>query len=895
MPKWLKVILWICLSILILLGIAWGFLYYYVYVNKKPLLEKINKEASNAIHGEVVIGDLSVVFWKDFPEINLKLEDISVRDSLYDQHKRALFTAESIYIKANFPSLFTEISEVEKVTITHAEFYLFTDSNGYTNQYILKGEKEKGKEVVEKKKREIYLFFANLEHFHLLIDNQPAGKKFDVLIHEMNAGIVNTDTSIAISAPLEAHIGQLGFNLDKGAFLIDKDMKATLDILFRKPTRELVLPLQPLTIEGEEVQLGLNFNFGTKPASYEVEIYDDAIPYQKGLSFLNAHILKRLKMLSLTHPAEVRTVLKGTFKKKDKPWVRVDFRTEQNQLITDYGTVDSVSFEGFYFNNWEPELGNNDSNSVISIRQITGKYNGNIPFRGDSILVHNLKKGKTHLNARIRSGFQVAALNDLIDNTIIFKKGNASLDLQFDGNISASDQASKRSLTGFIKVDHAQMLYRPRGFDFNDVNFDLVFKGQDLELKNIDMRRGNSALHIDGTATHFMNAYFSNPEMIMVKANVYSKHIDLNDFKALLSSRSSAVSKTVSAKTRRSKMQTMNDRLENILNQGNMHLHLFVDQVSMNHFSADDVTADIDLLTNKIILNKIRVHHAGGLLDMQAQVHQNAANNPFTVSGKIENVNLDEFLAAFDNFGMESITSEHIRGKFTSSIDLRGNFTDQGELLKKSISGNVDFVLANAAFIDFFPFTEIQKYVFRNRGLDSITFWDIRNNLIIENGKVIIFPMEIRNNALNIFIKGIYGFESGTDLSIEIPLANPKKDNKRVAEGKESRRKGMKVYLRAKDDGEGGVNITWDPFKKGDDAVDAKLHLTEDGELREDAFDDPQEEQPDNGIIKADDPAGQKEKLPEKKEASSGDRNFFQRIGDFFRRTISDSGKVKDE
>lgn len=883
--RFFRVLKWLAISVVVILAVGWVIIYYYVYINKQPLLDKISKEAGTAIAGEVSIGDLSVIFWRDFPEINLELSNVSIRDSLYAQHQKALLTAERIYVKANMPSLFTRISEVEKVIVEHANFHLFVDTTGYSNGYILKSRHKQQQEIVEKKKREIYLFFARLYDVHVLIENDTAQKKFEFQINEMQASVVNEDTSISISAATDAQIGMLGFNLTKGPFLENKKLDATLQLIFRKPSKQLVLPLQTVSIEDEQMQLGLLFDFGQKPPSYQVEIVDSAVDYRKGLALLNDHLRSRLALVGIEHPVCVHAQLKGNFVPRDKPWVKVDFKAEDNMLHTEFGALHQASFTGFYTNNFQPELGNHDTNSVIVLSSFDGLYNGHSPIKADTVMVHNLKKGQTYLYTHVQSKFDIVHLNSLLDKSIAFRKGKAQLDLTFAGHIDPNKQ-SERNLDGFLRVSDAQMIYKPRNMTFSRVNADFEFKEDDVLIKKMDLHKGKSSLYVKGSAKNFLKAYFSSPELMQIDAQAYSPLVDLNDFKSLLAS---PAAPTLSAdqvlRRRKNKMQLFNQKISQLLSQGNLQLRLLVDRVTMNSFEASQVAAHMDLLTHQIVLRHLKLHHAGGTVELEGVVNQNALNNPFELNGRIDHVNIDEFLEAFDNFGMKSVTGENIKGVFTSDIDIQGNFTDAGDLIRRSIKGQVNFVLTEAAFINFTPFKEIKRYGLKNRNLDSIQFWDIKNNLFIQDGKVIIFPMEIRNNALNIFVKGIYAFDRGTDLSIEIPLANPKKDNERVASGIRSKRKGLKIYLRAQDDEYGNVRIGWDPLKKGEDAVDAKLHLTEDGELRPDIWDDPQE------IFNEQREQDATNELTEKPHAKPG---FFRRILNFFKLGFKDSGQVKE-
>src|SRR5690606_11135675 len=135
----------------------------------------------------------------------------------------------------------------------------------------------------------------------------------------------------------------------------------------------------------------------------------------------------------------------------------------------------------------------------------------------------------------------------------------------------------------------------------------------------------------------------------------------------------------------------------------------------------------------------------------------------------------------------------------------------------------VDFSLQNGELVNFEPLLKISKFAFKKRNLSHIVFKDISNRLDIEGDKVIIHPMTISSSALYIDIKGVYGFTAGTDIAMAIPLRNPAKDgfdvNEDIIPRSERKKKGITLYLRARDDGDGNVKLSWYPQKKGATAV----------------------------------------------------------------------------
>ncbi len=165
---------------------------------------------------------------------------------------------------------------------------------------------------------------------------------------------------------------------------------------------------------------------------------------------------------------------------------------------------------------------------------------------------------------------------------------------------------------------------------------------------------------------------------------------------------------------------------------------------------------------------------------------------------------------------MQGLNSTNLQGSLTADIGVSGGMLESGAIVKNSMNGKVSFVLTNGALVNFAPLMSIQKYAFKKRNLSNITFKTLKNDLDISHGKINISPMEIESSAIRVKVQGVYAFDKGTDISLEIPLRNPKKDEELIAQGLQpKKKKGIIIYLRAMDGDDGKVKITWDPFKKG--------------------------------------------------------------------------------
>ncbi|MBP9881859.1 MAG: hypothetical protein KBF32_00560, partial [Chitinophagales bacterium] len=75
--------------------------------------------------------------------------------------------------------------------------------------------------------------------------------------------------------------------------------------------------------------------------------------------------------------------------------------------------------------------------------------------------------------------------------------------------------------------------------------------------------------------------------------------------------------------------------------------------------------------------------------------------------------------------------------------------------------------------------------------------------------------MQILSSVVTIYAEGTYGFQGGTDMSVQVPLSNLKKREKDIKDVKisDDTKLGPSVFLRIRDNDDGKIQIAYDPFK----------------------------------------------------------------------------------
>ena len=106
--------------------------------------------------------------------------------------------------------------------------------------------------------------------------------------------------------------------------------------------------------------------------------------------------------------------------------------------------------------------------------------------------------------------------------------------------------------------------------------------------------------------------------------------------------------------------------------------------------------------------------------------------------------------------------------------------------------------------------------------MDTITFTNLNGKLDIKGERITIAPMKINSSVLNMDLAGIYSFGKGTNIALDVPLRNPKKDKDITDEEilEERRNRGIVLHLLATDGEDGKVKIKLVSKKTRNDAIE---------------------------------------------------------------------------
>jgi hypothetical protein len=225
-PKELKrVVIWgvlifVGLNLLLLTALS-----IYVSSSKEKLIGFLDATLNEVVPGELKIDKTDITIWRTFPKIGVMLTNVTLSDSLY--HKPFL-QAGAIIGKAGILDLIGNKVKITSIKIEDAKVYSFVDSNGYTNSYVVKPQRKPGKQD----KKHVVFNNVELENVTLIHEDAIKNKRYEIRIDDAEADINMRGSKYHITLDEDVFIRGLAFNLSKGYWLENQEVKAKWKLEF---------------------------------------------------------------------------------------------------------------------------------------------------------------------------------------------------------------------------------------------------------------------------------------------------------------------------------------------------------------------------------------------------------------------------------------------------------------------------------------------------------------------------------------------------------------------------------------------------------------------------------------------------------------------------------------
>ncbi len=755
--KYGKIALLVLLVLVLLSFLASWLLVSYIRSHPEQVAERVEDYIrKNSPNADISIGEIDVAPVTIYPRTQIGIKEIDMTTYLADSSIVRHITLGNADIHFSLRELLRDRLKIDKVKIRDVVFDQTVDT------ILTKTPKSMPPKPIDNKAFSDKIDIS-IENFRFHIRDNAKNKNYELTANDLG-GIFHIDGQFIRSddVKLDIQVGELGFNLDNGAFLKNAHCRGNLKLDFDVMGDTINIPFFPMKINDQV------FNVHTiiSPVQnrFHFTIDNPKTDFAKTKLLLADNINHSLKPLDIAKEVDLHCTLDGTFEYRSIPLVEVYFETDNNKIRANGNQIvlNNADLKGKFVNKWyEESLESIESkkNFRVSVDYLDGD------FMRQKIRITDTYFGQTdsipglvrlNLNAKGKPN----VINELLDNPTFQFQNAGSYDLKgfFEGDFTdIPDLFSEMKLN--FDVKNTKILYTPLQtiIPVNRLHLDKTKDDAFLHDLAIGLTRARGVFHMKGEIDNLTALVFDLNEKVKTNLEFTADKININYLLELLK-RDTTTNQTDPSTTATSDQpRPLDVILHDIYTSFDPSIKINFDNVVYRDLVVDDVTANLSFEQDKVFsLSDVGFTYKNGraLTDMSFDL-RDLQNQAYDLSIKSNDLNLWQILNDLSlNEVADSRKAEKIVGMINLDSRIKGVYRDSSGFDLKTVSALFDFDVNGLQFIGQNPINAWRKI----DKIDTVSFDPIKNVITIEDQNIKIPEMHISGTEIDITMGGDFDY-----------------------------------------------------------------------------------------------------------------------------------------
>jgi len=201
-----------------------------------------------------------------------------------------------------------------------------------------------------------------------------------------------------------------------------------------------------------------------------------------------------------------------------------------------------------------------------------------------------------------------------------------------------------------------------------------------------------------------------------------------------------------------------------------MRYHLDIDQMNYHNYDLSTINADLRTTDDHMLfIDTLMMDIASGHMDISGYFNgTDRSEIYFSPDIKLYNINMDQLMVKFDNFGQDEIVSDNIHG--TLSGRLTGKIHMHADLIPIIDDSEIhlDARVTDGAVEKYAPLSALSDY-FEDEALEKVLFDTLENHIDMKNGKMTIPEMVINSNLGFVKVSGEQDMQMNMIYYLSVP------------------------------------------------------------------------------------------------------------------------------
>lgn len=721
---------------------------------KDQLFEMVRTESQNHIKGEVVIGDMDLSLFSDFPNLTLGIDDVRISgEGVFEGMD--LIDAGRISLEVDLFSAFSGSQiQVESIRLKDADLYVLVLPNGEANYDIAKSTGEEEEVVEEEESGAAYslsLKDFRLENVNLVYDDRQSGTYANItelnhkLSGDFSAEVVDMDTHTEISA--------LTVSMGSTDYLRKTEVEADVDLRYTMATGKvevndnsirlngLKLNADGSVVMGDVMDIDLKLN---APSTDFVEVlslipevyYNDFSDIETSGTFALDAFVKGTLDESESLPALGLNlkVSNASFQYPDLPAGAEKLNVEVH-VTKPQGTADATKID-------IPTL-----NGLLAGQPVDVKLSVDHPISDPNIDLY----AKANLDLE-----KVAAM---VPQEDLAYKGRLITDVKVKGKMSdfEAQRVQNVEASGKVQLSQFEMTTSSFGLPVHLDTVDMDWKPQAVRVSTVRGRMGKSDFAASGTLDNMLS-YVMTDTTLRGRFNVTSTLFDLDELSA-------AAPASEEVEEEETTTESGAIRLPRNLD---MDLTAKVDRVVYDGMNIDNARGQVTLVDGVASLNDFSMKALQGTIGMDGTYDSRTPQPEVLFDMNLANLDLGEAVKSFDMLKAYAPIASSAVGKLNTNFSLSAFLGDDMTPDLSSIDASG---LLSTVGVKVEP--EVMSKVasaLNNEQYGRLLLGNSRVSFGIENGRLSVQPFDVTIGGKKATVSGSSGLDQSIDYTMTTAL-----------------------------------------------------------------------------------------------------------------------------
>lgn len=464
--RWLFYIL---VALILLLLAAGAGLYVYVQHNK----DQAAREAAAQLGFGLDYKKASLTAWKSWPRVHLRMDSVSLRDTMRARSQNNLLEAGRLELSLNFDRIWDDTLQIESLFLTGGGFHLLADTSGMLNLGALAGERDS----TESKGGSSNGLFSpviawegvriGVRDFAAHYIDSLKGKRFVTHFDSLKT-VANTlpTGELELLTDVRTHVDGLAFNTDKGSYLKQTELHAGLR--FTRRDTAWIMDSTLVYVGPDVYGMAASFGRGANRGNLRISITNPVVHYDRARRLLHDELEENMKKYEVEGPFPVRAEIYGKPEYDGNVKVKIRYSTQNQRVrINDFQFTD-VNTTGEFINRLPAAEGGTGSRRDFRLRiEPTSGYYDGMYIKTPRAIVRG-KQNEPFLDAPIALTGGADALARLFGNTnFLFTDGSFKMTTHVN--------ASLMSVADIISTSDGTLLFRDLDVDYRPAGVRFAF------------------------------------------------------------------------------------------------------------------------------------------------------------------------------------------------------------------------------------------------------------------------------------------------------------------------------------------------------------------------------------------------------------------------------------